>query len=294
MLVELVQTTTTDGVKLHGVLYPATAAQNDCLDLDAVICLHGVGGNFYSSNLFDDMAFRLQQRGLAVLRVNTRGHDGVCFVSTTSAPQRLGAAYETVGKCVHDIAAWCELASLRGLKRIGLLGHSLGGVKSIYAATHDANLDIACIVAMSPPRLSYEAFMNGPRRTRFQQMIRQAEENVARGEPDALFLARVPFPLLITSSGYLEKYGPQENYNLLRFAHRLPCPTLFTYGELELEGSNDSFAGMPEAIAALPYQHLVPRCVTIPGADHMYRGRFAQVSDVILNWLSEGYQATSS
>ena len=31
---------------------------------------------------------------------------------------------------------------------------------------------------MSPPRLSYEAFMNGPRRAKFQQMIEIAEHNV--------------------------------------------------------------------------------------------------------------------
>jgi pimeloyl-ACP methyl ester carboxylesterase len=285
MLVELVQTTTSDGVTLHGALYPATPVQHDRTDVDVVVCLHGVGGNFYSSALFNALAGRLQQQGLAVLCVNTRGHDSVSFVSTASAPQRLGAAYETVGKCVHDVAAWCELARNRGLERIALLGHSLGAIKSVYAATHVSDLNLGRIVAMSPPRLSYEAFMSGPRRTRFQQTIQLAEDNVARGEPDALFLARVPFPLLITAAGYLEKYGPQENYNLLRFAHRLPCPTLFTYGQLELNGPDVSFAGMPDLIRNLPHQTVIPQCTTIAGADHMYNGTFEQVWTTILDWL---------
>ncbi len=286
MFVELIQTVTSDGVQLHGALYPASRPPSKGLDVDAVVCLHGVGGNFYDSPLFDTLAVQLQQQGLGVLRVNTRGHDSVSLASTAAGPQRLGAAYETVSQCVHDVTAWCELARQRGYKRVGLLGHSLGAIKAIYAATHDLGLLPGWIVAMSPPRLSYQVFMTGPRRSRFQQTVEMAEANVAVGKPEALIQARFPFPLLITSAGYLEKYGPREEYNFLRFAHRLPCPTLFTYGQLELDGADVSFAGLPDLINNLPYESIEPQCVTIPHADHMYRGTFDRLSGEILHWLT--------
>ena len=56
MLVELIRTTTADGVQLHGVCYPPAATSGPHARLDAVVCLHGVGGNFYSSPLFDALA----------------------------------------------------------------------------------------------------------------------------------------------------------------------------------------------------------------------------------------------
>ena len=191
-----------------------------------------------------------------------------------------------MAQCVHDVVAWCELARQRGYRRVGLIGHSLGAIKAIYAATHEPRLLPGRIVALSPPRLSFQAFITGPRRPRFQQTLEMAEANLAAGKPEALIQARFPFPLLITSAGYLEKYGPQEKYNFLRFAHRLPCPTLFTYGQLELDSTDVSFAGLPDLIRNLQYESIEPQCITIPQADHMYRGTYDRLSAEVTRWLT--------
>ena len=42
--------------------------------------------------------------------------------------RRLGAAYETVDDCRHDVTAWVEFLKSCGHKRIILIGHSLGGL----------------------------------------------------------------------------------------------------------------------------------------------------------------------
>ena len=49
---------------------------------------------------------------------------------------------------------------------------------------------------------------------------------VKAGQGDELFTSKFPFPLLITAAGYIDKYGPAERYNLLKFAAdlALPCP----------------------------------------------------------------------
>src|SRR3954463_7081006 len=102
MQVDLVQVTTRDGVRLDGALLnpPQTGAQ---LSLDAVCFIHGTGGNFYSSTLFDSFAARFLDLGCAVLRVNTRGHDGISNAVTARGGRRLGAAYEVVDECRHDV-----------------------------------------------------------------------------------------------------------------------------------------------------------------------------------------------
>ena len=94
---------------------------------------------------------------------------------------------------------------------------------------------------------------------------------VKTGRGDELFTSKFPFPLLITAAGYIDKYGPAERYNILKFAADLPCPALFTYGSKELASGGIAFAGLPEALMALPNADRRSVAV-IEGADHVYTG----------------------
>ena len=81
MLVDFLSVSTRDGYRLDGMLQAASAENR--LDLDAVCFIHGTGGNFYSSTLFETFAQGFLNLGCAVLRVNTRGHDGISTAVTT-------------------------------------------------------------------------------------------------------------------------------------------------------------------------------------------------------------------
>ena len=96
MLLDLVQTPTRDGVKLDGSFQSPTTPGSAVLPVDALCLVHGTGGNFYSSTLFDSLAGRLLELGCTVLRVNTRGHDLMSTAATSRGGRRLGAAYEVV------------------------------------------------------------------------------------------------------------------------------------------------------------------------------------------------------
>src|SRR5437870_7527786 len=136
MLVDLIQTATRDGLRLDGI-FQAPAVAGSPFGVDALCLLHGTGGNFYSSTLFDAFAEHLLSRGCAVLRANTRGHDGISTAATARGGQRLGAAYEVVDECRHDVAAWLASLRQRTGPRVGLLGHSLGAVKCLYALAQE-------------------------------------------------------------------------------------------------------------------------------------------------------------
>jgi hypothetical protein len=106
------------------------------------------------------------------------------------------------------------------------------------------------------------------------------------GKGEELFTSKYPFPLLITAASYIDKYGPAERYNLLNFAHRLPCPALFTYGNKELNEGGVPFAGMPDALLSLP--NTDRRTLTeIEGADHFYTGVAPALADEVAGWLAE-------
>jgi alpha-beta hydrolase superfamily lysophospholipase len=282
MQVDLVQVNTRDGVRLDGI-YQAPPAPGT-VPIDAFCLVHGTGGSFYSSTLFDAIAERLLALGCGVLRINTRGHDLMSTAVTVKGGRRLGAAYEVVDDCRHDLAAWIDWLRQRAGPRIGLCGHSLGAVKCLYALAHEPQLDVAAVIAVSPPRLSYSWFCANLEGSRFLEAYALAERHVAAGEPATLLEVKLPLPFVVTAAGYVEKYGPDERYNYLRFARTMRCPVLITLGAIEME-NNMAFRGAAEAVA-----EAAPRCTVevIAAADHFYSTARAELLTRLEAWLRRG------
>ena len=282
MQVDLVQVTTRDGVRLDGAFQASSAAS--VLPLDAVCLVHGTGGNFYGSTLFDECAARLLELGCSVLRINTRGHDSISTAATSTGGRRLGAAYEVVDECRHDLAAWVDWLRQRTGPRVGLIGHSLGAVKCLYALAHDPALGVKCVVAVSPPRLSYSWFCTSPEGPRFLETYALADQHVAAGEPGTLLEVKLPLPFVIAAAGYVEKYGPDERYNFLKFLPGVPCPTLITFGSVEVE-NNMAFREAPVAVISLGRRVSRVAVATIAGADHFYSGVRDNLLACVEAWL---------
>src|SRR5205807_5297905 len=135
-----------------------------------------------------------------------------------------------------------------------------------------------------------EWFCSSPEGPEFLATYNRAQQHVECGEPAALLDVKLPLPFVITAAGYVEKYGPDERYNYLRFAGSVPCPTLVTLGSLEVE-NNMAFRGAPEALAQLGtrYRHLSVE--SVPGADHFYSGAREQVIDRVKAWLHSALSA---
>ncbi len=282
MLVDLVQIVTRDGLRLDGTFQAAPEGVRSPFALDAFLCLHGTGGNFYSSTLFDSLAARLLELGCGVLRVNTRGHDGISTAQTTRGGRRLGAAYEVVDDCRQDVAAWVDWLAKRAGPRVGIIGHSLGAVKALYALAREPELPVTALVAISPPRLSYSWFAASPQGPEFLDTYHRAERLLHAGEANTLLEVQLPLPFVITAAGYVEKYGPDERYNYLRFIGDIRCPTLLTLGGIEIE-SNMAFRGAAEALREMAAPRL--RMEMIPGADHFYSNTRKELVACIETWL---------
>jgi len=284
VLVDLVQTATRDGVRLDGVFQAPSVTDSPPFPLDALCLVHGTGGNFYSSTLFDGLATRLLELGCAVLRVNTRGHDLMSNAVTQKGGRRLGAGYEVVDECRHDLAAWLDWLRQRAGPRVGLVGHSLGAVKCLYALAQEPQLGARCVAALSPPRLSYSWFCTSREGPQFLETFARAEHYVQDGQPAALLDVKLPLLFVIAAAGYVEKYGPDERYNYLRFLAGVPCPALITLGGIEVEG-NMAFRGVPEELAALGDSQCRLSVRTIAGADHFYSGVRPDLIACVEGWL---------
>lgn len=286
MLVDLVQVTASDGVRLHGALEqpsadaPASAA---AASVDVWLCLHGTGSNFYAASTLAGIAPKLVAEGAAVLRANTRGHDIVCTGPSAVGRGFQGAAFERIDEAPLDLAAWIAGLTERGYRRIGLLGHSLGAVKAIFTLASQPLDGVAALVAVSPPRLSYDYFCQTPRGDGFKETFARAQQWVSEGRGDELMLVRFPLTYYVSAAGFVDRYGPEERYNVLRLLGQVRLPTLVTYGSAEVQG-DFAFRGMPEAVEALATPANRLQVAVVAGADHIYTACHDSLAARIGSW----------
>ena len=112
----------------------------------------------------------------------------------------------------------------------------------------------------------------------------QAESLAASGQGETLMQVEFPLPYVVTAAGYIDKYGPEERYNVVPQVAQLTCPTLITLGSVEVQG-NVAFAGLPEALeqAAAGQPHI--SIALLAGADHVYSGVREELAARIERWL---------
>jgi pimeloyl-ACP methyl ester carboxylesterase len=294
MNVDLVHVVTQDGVRLDGVVHRAAKAPEAWLPVDAVVCFHGVGGNFYSPYVFEPMAERLANAGCTVLRTSNRGHDVIFnppaspnmtyeqLEARRAAGNRLGAAFELLGDSVNDWRAWIDYAASLGARRIAVWGHSLGGVKTIYYLATQADARVTCAIASSPPRFNYEMNVAAATGDEFKRNIETAERLIAEGTPNALMTVLVPNINVFTPRTFLDKYGAHNSFDILRHLPATTVPLLLTLGS---EEKTLHFADLMAGGDEIARQQANLSYELIDGADHLYGTRVEELWTAISGWL---------
>ena len=248
---------------------------------------HGVGGNFYRASFQDKMGDELLNRGVAVLRVNNRGHD--LAYNAPPPHRRLGAAFETVDDCRHDWRAWIDLAAERGYQRILVWGHSLGAVKTIYYLAKEKDPRVARAVASSPPRFSHSSFLARHDGKQFADAVEDAKQLAKSGKPDSLFAIEIPTSALMTTKTYFDKYGVEERYDIIKHLPDTVTPLYVTVGGLEgREGQADryAFGGLDGLLTDAAKKSNSWSYRLIDGADHFYSGVEGKLWSAVETWLA--------
>lgn len=253
-VVELCRVETQDGLLLDGALHsPRDGADSGSVagglvGVDAVLLLHGTGSHFYAGGVLEEFAVRAAASGVTAVRVNTRGHDPMTRIPGRNGSTPGGAAYENVSECPLDIAAWLVFLESRGMRRVLLVGHSMGGVKAIYAATATKLPEtVVGVVAISAPRFHHAQLATRPA---FVEDYERAVELVEAGHGETLVRTREPLPLLLTASGVVAKYGTRDDYDIVRHIPSLSVPALYIVGT-ESARTSVAFETIPTDLAAL-------------------------------------------
>lgn len=282
-LVEHVQLMTKDQVRLDGLYTPVASDQRQ-FDFDAVVLLHGLLGNFYNSRLLNELSDRFAAAGVAALRINTRGHDGINITPRGLAAIRMGSAYEIVDDCRLDIAASAQWMTERGHNRVCLLGHSLGAIKTLYSQSVDVNSEITALIALSATRLNFDQFASTSKADEFIGNYERAQKLVDSGRGQELISIDFPFSTMICADAYVDKYGPESRYDWIEKVHSIKQKTLLLFGEKEL--GTPAFHGLREELESKAYDRELIDLKIIEKADHYYTGAIDSVWQAINRWNS--------
>ena len=286
MSVDLINVKTRDGLRLDGIWRNPDSGTSSQLGVDVVVLQHGVGGNFYGAGMFEEYSDAILDKGCAVLRVNNRGHDGMSRAVVGDDVKRIGAAYESMDECTFDWEAWIDFAQAAGYKSIGIWGHSLGAAKSIYYMATEGDHRVRCVVAGSPPRFSYAAYAAMDEGEEFKRLASQAQKCIDDGHPETLIDTPYPLPLILAAEVFIEKYGPEERFNILHHLPNVRVPLLVMIGTEEAQ-TMMGFRGLPSEVERLAGEldHLTFE--SIPGADHAYTHQRDYVWGVVSRWLEK-------
>ena len=283
---QLVSTLTPDEAKLHGMYIAPVGVPRETLN--AAIVLHGLGGNFYGSTLNLKLAAALNQLGLAVLLVNTRGHDGISTNRLSGRAVTMGAAYEIVDDCRYDILGWVDWLKNQGYSSTALVGHSLGAIKALYAASKISESMIQAIVGISATRLSHLSFLKSAKADLFRQSFNKAKELVEQGRGQELLSVEFPFPTVMAANAYRDKYGPEDRYDWTSGISAIHIPTLLMYGARELE-ENAAFSGLLQTVEGICREQPNVSLHVVESANHFYAGVHHRVVQAVQDWIKDRF-----
>jgi pimeloyl-ACP methyl ester carboxylesterase len=285
---ELVTTTTSDHVRLHGLYRRSNErllSTPETGSPDAAVLVHGLGGNFYSSRLLLHVAQTLCGIGVSVVIVNTRGHDMINTTAWAGKSKSAGAALEDVADAKFDVPAWVEFLVKKGHSNVLVLGHSLGAIKSLYAQAFNPHPKIKSIICLSATRLSHSKLIDAPQGENFRQTFTRCERLVGDGQGETPVQVTFPYPTWMTPQCYVDKYGPAESFNWLSFIDRVDVPTLLLFGQKELD--NDlAFVGIRPQLEELNQAWNSFTIGEVPEADHFYTAKFSDVDEQLVRWLT--------
>ena len=198
--------------------------------------------------------------------------------------RQYGATVEDVDWCRTDLKACLGWLEQQGYSRVALVGHSLGGVKGIYYQCKASDPRVVAVVSLSSPRLSYTFLSESESGDEFLAYYEQADALVKDRRPGTLMDVKFPVDHLFSAANFIGKMGPKEKYDVMTLVEDLHVPLLALGGSRERRAPlRDVASHLAEAAINSPQKE----AHIIEGANHFYKGKLDETSDLILRWLND-------
>ena len=248
--------------------------------IGAVLLFHGNTMNFYTgAPRF--LPPTLTQMGFACLAFNRRGHDILAIRDSRAAE---GAAFQFTHQAIADNRYAAEWVSERGFPNPVIIGHSNGGMLAVQHVADHPNTPAMVLLSAhlggrDQVRLSSLAgLMCGDQ---YEEIAARAHRLVAEGRGDELIL--MPgWWYVSTAAALVDRMGQMPE--ILALAPRIKCPSLYVVGD------DESPVIYPAEVFASRTAGPC-RAVIVENCDHFYKGREAEVTRVVAEFLAATLRA---
>jgi pimeloyl-ACP methyl ester carboxylesterase len=95
---------------------------------------------------------------------------------------------------------------------------------------------------------------------------------------------KVPMEYISGAANYLDKYGPDEKYDVMKYIDKIGCPVLAIAGTEEV-ARRFGFDGLPEGFQRAQRTKPNLTYLSVPGGDHLYTDKQEWVLQQVLDWL---------
>lgn len=279
MQVELTSTTTSDGIKLHGIFLEPEAPRTD-LSIDCMVMIHGSGANFYASPS-NPRAEKFRDMGIPVALFNMRGHD---VIAGHSGDHKVGNAWEMLSETHLDQLAVLDWLEARGYTRIGLMGSSLGAVRVVIGQAKNQDKRVAAVISLAPLRFSDEYYSQCEMKDLYLGYKAEAVRLVAEGNGETIMPCDFPNPgAHFSANVYLDRHC-SEHYNMCAgITNTLTVPLFIGTGSTEthprmLNAGRDMAELAKDNPAGVTWLH-------VDGGDHGLQNKDDEFMAALLEFL---------
>lgn len=262
--IQLISLRTSDGVGLDGILYRPQRPGPI-----GFMLVHGYGGNFYGA-YFPQLAQAAAEQGITAIAFNMRDHDNGPKVSDFADNQA-------------DIAAGVVHLHSLGIRKIVLLGQSMGVNRVLYYQASSADPSIVATVLVSGPGnlFQWNVWQFGHEKAR--QSVDDSRQLRAAGKDGDLMLVDLG-PLgktLYTPRYLLSLRGPEAKSDPYQNISKVKNPVLILQGKADKLIEHDIADRLREAAIDNPKVVVV----YVDGADHSFSLQTPVLIERVLGWI---------
>ena len=281
---ELVRMNSIDEIELPGILYTPDKNTDKI-----VIHVHGLNGNFYENRFIDTLAKSYTDKNYAFLTFNNRGTGFITELLKWNDFTIIWWCLERFKDCKLDIEGVVNWAKINWYKEIILEWHSYGCNKILYYFNQKKDDSIRKIILLAPCDIPSECkkFLSNEE---YERLKEESAILVKEGREGELINFSVMTNWKIAAGTFYNDFLPNGENDFIRYVdggnakssalNSVDIPTLIIFWD-----KDECVLTQPIEVVKGYLLNNINSCNVqiIQGADHLYNGKYDELSSIIAN-----------
>ena len=281
---ELVRINSIDEIELPGILYSPDENTDKI-----VIHVHGLNGNFYENRFLDALSKTYTDKNYAFLTFNNRGTGFITELLKWNDFTIIWWCLERFKDCKLDIEGVVNWAKIKWYNEIILEWHSYGCNKILYYFNQKKDDSIRKIILLAPCDIPSECkkFLSNEE---YERLKEESTILVKEGRESELINFSVMTNWKIAAGTFYNDFLPNGENDFIRYVdggnakssalNYVDIPTLIIFWD-----KDECVLTQPIEVVKGYLLNNINSCNVqiIQGADHLYNGKYDELSSIIAN-----------